>query len=98
MTKRFMYPRARRLLKINLFEQQSGQCCYCGRAVDLHPSPWATGERTPDHFATIEHLRRIADGGTNDPDNLAIACFACNGSRGAMNWVAFKTLMSMRAA
>lgn len=34
-----------------------------------------------DLFATIEHLVRLADGGSNGEDNLVIACRKCNNTR-----------------
>lgn len=51
----------------------------------------------PRNAATIEHLRRRADGGTDRLDNLAIACLQCNYMRGTMSWVEFKTQMSVYA-
>ncbi|MDK1489407.1 HNH endonuclease [Sinorhizobium sp. 7-81] len=39
--------------------------------------------------ATLEHLRRRADGGKNNPDNLAVACKACNDGRGAIDWLSY---------
>ena len=41
-----------------------GRCCWCGAQV------WTDG--------TLEHLQRIADGGTNALANLAWACLPCN--------------------
>jgi 5-methylcytosine-specific restriction endonuclease McrA len=41
-----------------------GHCCWCGIAV------WLEG--------SLEHIKRIADGGTNDYENLAWACVPCN--------------------
>ncbi|MCS0463321.1 MULTISPECIES: HNH endonuclease [Rhizobium] len=32
--------------------------------------------------ATLEHLRRRADGGKDNRDNFAAACKSCNDSRG----------------
>jgi len=34
------------------------------------------------HEATVEHVTRRADGGTNSLDNCRIACGPCNHSRG----------------
>lgn len=98
MSARFMYPRQKAALKLKMFANQCGRCCYCGRAIELHPKPWPMGARTPDRFATIEHLQRVADGGSNDPDNLALACFVCNGARGDLSWVEFKTILSQQVA
>ena len=52
----------------DLVRQRAGGCCeYC---------------RCPDQFATqphsIEHIRPRAHGGSDDPDNLALACQGCN--------------------
>lgn len=41
-----------------------GHCCWC------HVSCWING--------TLEHVTRVADGGTNDFANLAWACLSCN--------------------
>jgi 5-methylcytosine-specific restriction endonuclease McrA len=43
------------------------KCEYCLCLIDFIPDPY-----------TIEHIIPIAKGGTNEVDNLAIACFGCN--------------------
>lgn len=88
----FLYPRERMKLKAFLHKRQGGLCCYCGCATILHPPPWPHGTQPPHDFATLEHLRRKSEGGTNHPDNVAIACWQCNNDRGEMSWVEFKTL------
>jgi 5-methylcytosine-specific restriction endonuclease McrA len=90
----FLYPRAKARLKEFLHKRQGGECCYCGRMTRLYPEPWGLGAPAPADFATLEHLRRKVDGGTNHPDNVAIACFECNSNRGAMSWVEFKTFVT----
>jgi hypothetical protein len=88
-------------IKIQLFHAQGGKCCYCGKPVRLRPvERWGNGIPAPDDFATLEHLQRQADGGTSEPHNVALACFACNNERDqlAMNWVEYKTLVEARAA
>lgn len=89
---------ARRLTKAQrvamrslLFERQDRKCCYCRRAVYLD---FARGSQA----ATLEHLRRLKDGGTDHRDNLALACLHCNSTRGDRNWVEFATLMQSEAA
>jgi hypothetical protein len=52
----------------DLVRERAGGCCeYC---------------RCPDRFATqahsIEHIHPRAQGGSNDPTNLALACQGCN--------------------
>jgi 5-methylcytosine-specific restriction endonuclease McrA len=41
---------------------------------------------------TIEHLNRRADGGGNDRDNVALACYACNTGRGTVDWLTYATI------
>jgi len=80
-------------IKAELHRLQGGRCCYCDRPVELAPEPWPIGSPAPDHFATLEHLRRKVDGGTSHRDNLAVACHRCNSMRGKRSWVEFKTIM-----
>lgn len=71
----------RRKAHTRLYDLQDGKCCYCQRPM------------CPDYgrplSATVEHLRRIADGGTWRWDNLALACHECNTGRGAMDWFTY---------
>lgn len=71
--------------------KQDGKCCYCGvfllRADAVKPN----GKPHP-HAATIEHLRRRCDGGTNHLDNKAAACRECNHHRGSTDWLTYKSL------
>jgi len=53
-----------------LSEQQNHRCCYCGEHF-THYNP-----------ATIEHVIPKARGGTDDYDNLVVACEPCNRQRG----------------
>lgn len=73
-------------------EKQHGICCYCGQPMTLAYNGTVPFPNT----ATIEHLRRRADGGLTVPDNLALACHDCNSARGAMNWVEFKTVRPLQ--
>lgn len=86
--------RHRRVLQA-LHKAQGGRCCYCGRGVVMPgPHGWKQGHQHRDNAATMEHLQRKADGGTDRLDNLALACKSCNSRRGAMSWVEFKTIMA----
>lgn len=40
------------------------------------------GQHVPRHQATLDHLTRLADGGTDREDNLALAHRACNSRKG----------------
>lgn len=76
-------------LKARLWRRQNGLCCYCLRQLSaVLPVP---NKRVPRNTATLEHLRRRADGGRTSKDNCALACFHCNSSRGDMNWVEYAT-------
>ncbi|WP_246590409.1 MULTISPECIES: HNH endonuclease [Rhizobium] len=47
--------------------------------------PW----KQPPNAETLEHLRRRADGGRNNRDNIALACKRCNEERGGMDWLLY---------
>lgn len=52
--------------RFDVFKRDGFQCCYCG----AHPSETIVLE--------VDHIHPVADGGTNDIDNLVTACFDCN--------------------
>jgi 5-methylcytosine-specific restriction endonuclease McrA len=52
-----------------IYEQQKGCCAYCGKPVN-------------DNYH-VDHVIPISRGGTNYPENLAIACPFCNDSKGS---------------
>lgn len=74
-----------------LWRLQGGCCCYCERPMSLPPRRQPKHYRQPKDQATLEHLRRVEDGGRNIPDNYALACVECNGGRGQMDWLSYKT-------
>ncbi|KKX33997.1 HNH endonuclease signature motif containing protein [Rhizobium sp. LC145] len=78
----------RRSVLLKLFDRQDGRCCYCGALVII--SADREMQRRPD-AATIEHIRRRADGGTNHMANLACACLRCNRERGDLDWLTYAT-------
>jgi len=70
-----------------LWDAQRGRCCYCERpllrdAKQNHPAR-----------CTLEHLRRKADGGRDNVDNLALACRECNEGRGSLDWLTYTSLV-----
>jgi len=84
-----MTPAQRKRTLQRLVSLQGGSCCYCDRQIEiLHHTP---GRTNPPHRATLEHLRRKCEGGTDHLDNLAAACFECNGGRGLTDWLTFKS-------
>lgn len=56
-----------RQLRDNIAKQANHRCCYCR-------SPNAVGVSM-----VIDHIIPIVAGGDNTPENLALACFRCNG-------------------
>ena len=61
-----------------LWDRQNGRCIWCEREM-------ARGERGKElpgpHIATIEHMTPVAEGGTGEVANLALACRRCNEQR-----------------
>lgn len=55
-------------LKAEIVARDGLVCTYCG---------------TEEGPFDIDHVHPISKGGTNDPANLAVACAACNRSKGA---------------
>jgi len=55
--------------RFEVFKRDTFTCQYCGR-------------RTPDVVLEIDHIVPRVQGGTNDPENLATACFDCNRGKG----------------
>jgi 5-methylcytosine-specific restriction endonuclease McrA len=79
---------AKHRLLLILFQRQYGRCCYCRRFVSLTFDFQL--QKRPE-AATIEHLRRKADGGRDHPDNVALACKRCNDERGDADWLTYTT-------
>ena len=53
-----------------------GKCIHCNRRLSVNE------DGTPISHATIEHILPRNHGGTNDIDNLALACGSCNFEKG----------------
>ena len=53
-----------------------GKCIHCQRKLSLYL------DGTPVNDATLEHIVPKNHGGTDDLDNLAIACARCNSEKG----------------
>lgn len=67
--------RIRRALREKIAEMQNWLCCYCDRPMVKEPLTPAS--------ATLEHRVPISLGGARmHPDNIAVACKACNEARG----------------
>ena len=55
-------------------ERDMSLCRYCGRSVD-----W--GDRRGQDGGTYDHVDPISKGGSNSPDNVVVACRACNSQK-----------------
>lgn len=57
-------------LRFDVFKRDGFACMYCG----AHP---------PAVLLEVDHIHPVAEGGTNDIDNLVTACENCNRGKGA---------------
>ncbi|GMA49354.1 hypothetical protein GCM10025857_07110 [Alicyclobacillus contaminans] len=58
-------------LRFEIFKRDNFTCRYCGRT-------------TPQVILEVDHIIPVADGGTNDMENLVTACYECNRGKGAV--------------
>jgi len=56
-------------LRFRVFRRDGFQCQYCSRVP-------------PEAVLRVDHVVPVADGGTNDEDNLITACHDCNAGKG----------------
>ena len=56
-------------LRFKIFHRDAFTCQYCGR-------------QPPDVVLELDHIRPVAEGGTNDELNLVSSCEACNRGKG----------------
>lgn len=71
-------PRARYTLRRQIAERHTWLCHWCSRPLNEDG-----GQASNELYATIEHLIQRSQGGTNDLDNLRLACRRCNNERHA---------------
>lgn len=55
--------------RFEVFKRDSFKCQYCG-------------ESAPDVVLEVDHIKPVAEGGTNDLINLITSCFDCNRGKG----------------
>lgn len=53
-----------------------GKCIHCGAKLVVRDDGWALGK------ASLEHVWPSTQGGTEDIENLAVACAGCNREKG----------------
>lgn len=56
--------------RFQVFKRDEFKCCYCGRCP-------------PNIVLEVDHIIAVANGGTNQVDNLITSCFDCNRGKGA---------------
>lgn len=64
-----MNPKQKRNKKHKLIDLEGSYCWWCGQCL-------------PENQLTLDHLRPISRGGSNSLENLRLACFPCNKTRG----------------
>lgn len=74
---------------LRLWQVQRGECLHCGARLGN------TFEGADFH---VDHLTPLSRGGSNWPRNLALACPACNLSKGAKTPAEFRLHLRRRAA
>ena len=63
-------------------------CTYCGVEISDELPP------THPQKATVDHIKTVVDGGSDDDENLIPACLLCNEKRGTLSVEAFTRLLS----
>lgn len=71
--------------RFEVFKRDQFVCQYCG----AHP---------PDALLHVDHIIAVANGGTNDTDNLVTACQDCNLGKGAIPLSAAPQSLADKAA
>lgn len=60
-----------------------GEEVWCGRCIFCNRRLYVAVDGTPISRATIEHMLPRNHGGTDDLENLALACAGCNREKGS---------------
>lgn len=77
----------RRHMRWLLFGIQDGRCFYCTEPMSLS---FSARDNIWGNAATLEHLRRRADGGRGGM-NMVLACRDCNQRRGERGWEEYRS-------
>lgn len=77
--------------RIQLTAIQRNKCCYCEVTLLPAAAVLETGRPHP-RAATLEHVHRLCEGGSNSIRNKAVACFECNTGRKDTDWLTYKSL------
>lgn len=69
-----------------IFRRDGGLCVYCGVPVRR----LRKGLSRAGDLATLDHVQPRSEGGRLIPENLVLACQACNNERGVTDADAFR--------
>ena len=65
----------KRRARVLLYIRQRGSCALCGAIMHLHHEDI---RKAPDFAATVDHIKRAREGGSNRIENLRVVCRHCN--------------------
>lgn len=68
----------KRKVRVLLYIRQRGSCAICGAIMHLHHEDI---RNDPAFAATIDHIKRLREGGSNRIENLRVVCHHCNQRR-----------------
>lgn len=86
-TKAMKRARKLRRLRNKLWADNNGCCHYCQKMTFLPAQ--VHDSQNKHNLATLDHIIVRARGGTDDLENLVLACYECNQYRGVMNYEDF---------
>ena len=70
-----------------VIDRDGKRCFYCRRVTQrLRRS---RGGKLPSDTATLDHVIPKSEGGSNDTENLVLACTECNRRRGTCDFIVF---------
>lgn len=61
--------------------KQDRRCHYCKCKMDT--TTYSPGEQFPLNAVTVDHVVPRSRGGSDHPNNLVLACFGCNSTKGS---------------
>jgi len=61
-------------------------CMYCGKENLVKEIDDMRDRKKRSTLATIEHIKAKVNGGTDDEDNIGIACWPCNNKKANKKW------------
>ncbi len=82
-----------------VWKRDGGLCQLCGRVCRRGVGEGGTRYiGRPPEIGTIDHVVAIRDGGSNDIENLRLACWACNNARNAGRTQAWREAIPIKVS